>query len=355
MKVKIITSILHLQLESKEPLLIDGITFVNYHEASVFNFLGESFLKVLGLYGRQKIKKDCALACTEFLDPIEVNDPKDEQALEIASHTSKNYIVEFLHLLKTFSTFLWFVRDNSCNLVDVLCHSSAKSVAGLIPTDYRRIVTCCDGEFIDTIFTTMEIDAAMAIRKKFFELCPLYNASDEEYEPITNNKGHSENPHLRYVRELNALEHAFTFLRAAREHRDLVPKFAMYMTVLESLFGFEKTEVTFRICARAAIYLGNDRKEMKSIYKVLSECYNFRSNFAHGTTSPKEYREQSYRTEKIRLLDGYVRAALTKIITKDHEYFLKENDRIKFLSDMLFPIYSPFAFDPSIFDSGSGI
>lgn len=342
MKVKIITSIHGLLIDSPHPLIIERVTFVNYHEASVLNFLGEPFAQSLGLYGWGKIHKDCALACEEILDPFVINNPKDEKEIDHASLIAKGDIARFMHLLTTFDTFLWFVKDNACNLVDVLCYCDAKSVAGLLPQDYRPIATNCEGDFPKVTYSKNEIEAAMAIRKKFFELCPLYKTTDEEYKPITNNKGHSENPDLKYVRKFNAIEHAFTFLRAARNVRDLIPKFAMYITSLEALFGYEKTEVTFRICARAAVYLGGDRKEMKDIYKVLSDCYLLRSAFAHGTSLKDEYRELGYRLEKLRLLDGYVRTALTKIINSDHKNFLKEGDREKFLSDMLFPLKSPF-------------
>ena len=333
MNVKIIASVLNLKLDGHRAI-VGEVALVNYDESIASQILAGHFAGLLGPYGLTKIHKDCALAFTIHEDNIVVTDSKNEFQIDVATENAKEYIFQFSHILVTLDTFLWFVKDNSCFVAEILCYANAGNAEAIIPTDYRRIVTNCIGEFAITEYSQTEVELAMNIRTAFFKVCPLFIEADEKYVAKMDNKGRPLTD--EFVRDLNPIERAFSFLRAARNNKSLAPKFSMYMSLFESLFSLEHSELTHRIGERVSFYIATGMEERLSIYNTIQDAYMIRSKYVHGSATNEELRGRKYRLNLLTKIDGYARVALTKAIMDDSEIFIDGNKLGKFLKEIIF-------------------
>lgn len=334
MKVIIIASVLNLTMPVEYNTIVGSVALVNYSKAIFDGVVPNDFKALLGSYGLTKIHKDCALAFTINEDDIAVSNSNNKDEIYIASEQAKEYINQFGQFIVTLDTFLWFVKDNSSFVVEILCYVDAGNAKAIMPTDYRRIVSNCNGEFITTEYSREEFERALNIRTSFYKACPLFVEADEKYIPKLDNKGRAITD--EFVRDLNPIERAFSFLRAARNHKSLAPKFSMYMSLFESLFSLEHSELTHRIGERVSFYIATEPMERLTIYNTIQNAYMIRSKYVHGSATNEELRGKKYRLNLLTKIDEYARIALTKAIMEDSDTFIDGNKLGKFLKEIIF-------------------
>lgn len=335
MFIKLVALVKGLSFSNVDAIELSGIYIRNNDEHITSTLFNNDFIQAIGLNGMSKVKQSSALAYITVEDDITIISENDLDGQAKASASLGKNLKVFSHQIITFDAFLWMVKDNSCNTFDYMAFAIAGKDIGFINMDYKKIVSNCIGEFEHITYTSEEVKQAYKYRTLFFSKCPKYIEEDEVY----NEKQFREKTKVvaeDLIREYTPLERAFSYIRAARNSKDLAPKFAMYMSMFESLMTFENTELTHRVGERVAFYLTDDASERKQIYKDIKEAYDIRSRYVHGSSHEPAKRRLFYRTSLLLKIDSYARQLFKKALSEESEIFLDEKKHQKFVQDIIF-------------------
>ena len=264
--------------------------------------IGPEFLASFGRDGAVKFQSKWAFIYWGPSDSVTDLDKADYQ-FGVYQQKMKTLVYQL-------DTFLWFIKDNSCNITNIYALAKTGKNFGQLSFEYKKVISNCCGEFADVSFSKDEIDECLEIRKKFYEICP--NFKDED--------------HWGYDREVNRIEKGFKFLYEARHEVYLPSKIAMYMSCFECLFAVGKSdggELTQKIAERASFYIGNYKEDKIEIYRTIKMAYNIRSRYLHGGELDEAENNRTYQSKISTKTDAIARRIFTKIITEDSDYFLK--------------------------------
>ena len=122
----------------------------------------------------------------------------------------------------------------------------------------------------------------------------------------------------RIISAIRSFQHAQT---AAWD----LDKFAHYGACLESLFGQESQEISFRLQTRIAWFLSRKHAgERDGIFEKIGKMYKFRSLMVHGNLSGLKLNEQEgrERLDLIADIEGYIRRIFQRMASEEEAWKL---------------------------------
>ena len=235
-----------------------------------------------------------------------------------------------------FLFLLWFVKDNCVSADFTYLKYSVKSYpsTNILSQNYINNYTsnCCHAEVEFSYSEICYIDQLFEILGK---ICFVNEEKVEDVSPFPIEDIH--NPlHSFYNSQIDyyvysRLERAIMFLQSARTQERLLSRISAYFSVLECLFSTEKTDITYKISQRIALYVGNDYEERIYLKKLISDAYNVRSRYVHGNAISKKDQKGEFSNNNLmrlsREIDNLLRIILTKIIINDHAIF-NDDDKL---------------------------
>ncbi len=118
---------------------------------------------------------------------------------------------------------------------------------------------------------------------------------------------------------------------------DLGLRITQYCSALESLFASGTTELKHKLSERAAMFIGENKKDKSQIYDCIAKAYNIRSRVVHGdfpsTSDIKKLNEISVGCDNI------LRRVFTKLFENeeyDKFYRIKQTESVKKEFELLF-------------------
>lgn len=243
----------------------------------------------------------------------------------------------------SFLNFMWFAKDNSISLDFSYIKSQNKETRPLHILSYHYLNTyTCHGQHSESTFSKMEIEFAYKIFDAANKILPNKQRNKNQNKNIED----IENPLLSFTNSeieyhsYGRLEKALLFLWDSRSTYDLLPKITLYCSVFECLFSTEKTDITYKISQRVALYIGNDFEERVYLKKLVTKAYNIRSRYIHGNALSKDDMKSDFKKEKLQevaaKIDNVLRIILIKIILCDHEIFDNDTKLYPFFDELIF-------------------
>lgn len=351
MVAKILWDIKYLSFVGDARLSINDFVITNDNSLRD-HFYTDDVLFHLGDITKNYSKKDNpAFAYSEF--DIDVNDKSLIDIKKELAHISREKLV----YLKTFLSFLWFVKDNSIGILNAIIF--IPEIKGcVLENTIKSLHVNCVGKSETVWFTQSETLRAKDIYLKFTEInkSPTWDKNAPmNLPPINWNLNDEGKPsfaldnqaYMVQYSEFNCIERALVFLNTARKTDYLVYKIAYYMPIFECLFTTDKAAVTHKVCERLAIYLEEDRDKRIELYNFMENVYNIRSTFLHG----QKFSAADIKSDQLipisTRMDELVRSAFLMIILYDSDNFIGKTpignsttkfteNRIKYLKYLMF-------------------
>lgn len=112
-------------------------------------------------------------------------------------------------------------------------------------------------------------------------------------------------------------------------------RYLLQWIVLETIFGPDNGDLSYRISQRVSFFLGRDSTERKKIFQDMKKGYKWRSKIAHGASldslSPEDSLELTQKTESL------IRNAVRKILEEPTlQQSINGTQRNEFLDDLVF-------------------
>ncbi len=344
MAIKILATTTCFRLDIDGTYQLPFMTLCNLKEKREQMFYSEDFVSMVG---RAKayhgfVKYDFAFAEIPFKSGVIFTQNRTLKAI----HNSAGFYSDYL---KDFFRFLWFVKDNSIGVHEVVAFGESPIPAVSI-FSYDAMISNCIGRYEDVTFNEQELKETENILNLFYQNCSAYefknndrifedlDISVDDIIDITSSTAHQYN-------DFNRIERAMSFLNTARGIDFLPYKISMYMPIFETLFienNQDNFEVTHKVSERVAFYaIDSDSgvkdvgAETKKVFKFVKSAYNIRSRYLHGSKFSDEHIEESKLIKLAREIDNITRAILIKIITRDYDTF--KNGRLgEFLGNLVF-------------------
>ncbi|MBA2500363.1 MAG: hypothetical protein H0V30_11610 [Chitinophagaceae bacterium] len=313
MKIKIICSLRHCKLP-ENPFQF---------KFSYFNLLpGQEHLDS-AIFNNHLYKQIGNINIREFINKpfffsfLEIKDKED-----FTITTTKTFSA-----LNALSSFIWFAKDNCIDAG--LMYSYYADVDDIVLSRYKIANTSnANGEYSETLLNLEDIELAEKIFLKVTEL--QNNKPDKKKAPelvldLTRPIISDTNYHYQDYNENNRIQRALSFLVMARSNSFLPLKISIYIAILETVFTTDSTEVNYKVCQRAAFYLGGDAETKFANFQKVKEAYDIRSKFFHGQELAKNKDKRENLASVSVEIDNIVRKVLTKVLFDDSEIFLKDN------------------------------
>ena len=235
--------------------------------------------------------------------------------------------------IRAFLTFLWFIKDNSISVEEAF-GIFANEEKSKWWTDHT-VYSTCDGKFRNTAFTSNEMAKAIDLLFAYVNICPetADTKKSDFLGELTSASSHM-GPGLDPYCQQNRIERALTFLNTARSSPHLPQKITHYMSILECLFSADANEVVHKVSERTAYFVGENKADRITIFKVIKGAYDVRSKFVHG----QKIKQQPDPLRNISIkVDDITRRVLTKIILSEHVIFLEKDEHLaKYLNEIIF-------------------
>jgi hypothetical protein len=315
MALEVFFSIKHFLL--KEIDFIDtGVFTITKHPVKKSEVLNKDFKSLIGMRALHSFENSAIAYSTIFAS--------DEA-------TQKKEFVQKLHTMETFLLFLWFVKDNSISIDELYGHFLEKNT--LTWRDNHMDCSNSDGSFRNVEFTEEELRTATNLLTKFAEICPNVSLGPHIGESYQDNET-AVKSRIDIYKIQNCIERGIAFLHTARGISHVPQKITHYMSILECLFSLDSNEVVQKVCERTAYYIGKNKEERIQIFKTVKDSYDIRSKFVHGQKTTKSADVICRLSTEV---DEIIRKVLIKVISKDHEIFLKDDkDRRGYLNQLIF-------------------
>ena len=217
--------------------------------------------------------------------------------------------ISFLNAVQV-SRAMWFVKDNSITPDSAITYSGPK-IPEKYPDSYNGfgVNYLATGERKDVPFSKEELDEASEWYKLILE-----------HTIFAEVKGFkSEGPEFDNIPNLPSFHRALDFLNYARREKNISSKIALYVSILECIFGV-KGENTQKVSERAAWFIGTSALERLDIFETLKNSYKERSNYIHGTMIKQSEQVVRYRKEVVQKLDNVVRNLFKKIMNPKYKF-----------------------------------
>jgi len=241
--------------------------------------------------------------------------------------------------LTSYLSFLWFVKDNSVNLLDTYTYVPEIQQNNFFARSNGVHFSNCLGEFADVSFT---LENLAFVEEIFNKIKTLVGMLDTQIPVAPLKKGTNiETPRFNQHKynETNRISRAITFLQLARSQSFLPLKISFYTAILECLFTTDSQEVSHKVGERTSYYLGDNDKY--DTYKHIKLAYGLRSKFFHGQRLENKISDLVKQKELSKTIDDIIRRALTQIIMVDSKKFLNEDYLEAFINSMLFSSNKP--------------
>lgn len=276
----------------------------------------------------------------------DITDITNEMTYEQKVMEINDYLVLINTYFNNLLFYFWFSKDNSVS-VDYIYSRTVPATnpsMNLLSNNYLTFYTC-ECNQIESVFSEMEIIYAHKIHTLCKNICPTYQDVSLLHKTtegdLTNPTKSFINAEIKY-HSLNRLEKALLFLSSARMESHLLSKIAGYCSLLECLFSIDKSDITYKISQRIALYIGNDYQERIYIKGLIVEAYNIRSRYIHGNAiskndlKPKGDFHESNLIRVSKEIDNTVRVILTKIVYGDHVIFNSDEKLTPFFDTLIF-------------------
>lgn len=243
--------------------------------------------------------------------------------------------------------FLWFAKqhDTSSHLkyLRVLAPEIKKAFIFDVPYTYES----ASGDRSSSEFNSIEIGAAKEVAQKYAEInkdSTALTKDDFSFSRTGIEAGLYEGSlKARSYNDTSRIQRAWHFLQYARFTKFLPMKIALYIPVLETLFGSGNTEIKHKVAERSAQFIGESRGEKFEIYDMISEAYDVRSRYFHGdnlTEKLKNTISGNHNLHEVQIIisqniDSITRRIFTKAIMEKSEKFSDEEIH-KFFKELIF-------------------
>jgi hypothetical protein len=301
--------------ERDKPFEFNGFELSQSREVIAGNFNDKSFVEQIG-----------KLATQEFNFPFFWNShlTADDTDISHQSFLSETYI-ESLNL---FVMFLWFIKDNSVNTSNLLTYLPSRTYTF---TKFKNnLYSNATGKYEMTSFSYDELMET----SKIFDIYTKYSTGEYIERQSLNNIDPGAFNFKAYNKN-NRIERVINFLIIARTKSFLPLRIAFYMTVFESLFTTDFSELSHKIAERTALYVsGSPEVKMKN-YNVVKRAYDVRSKYFHGQVLAKNKDDINNLIQLSTDIDSLLRTILKKVLIEDSELFLGNNLQL-FLDELIF-------------------
>lgn len=241
--------------------------------------------------------------------------------------------------LTSYFSFLWFVKDNSVNLLDTYTYVPEISNNNFFARSNAMHFSNCLGDFAEVSYTLEDFAFVGDI---FSKIQLLVGMVDSKIPVAPFKEGiNIETPRFNQHRynDTNRITRAISFLQLARTQSFLPIKISFYTAILECLFTTDSQEVSHKVGERTSYYLGDNDKY--DTYKNVKLAYGLRSKFFHGQRLENKISDLDKQKELSKTIDDIIRRVLTKIIMVDSKKFLEEDYLEAFLNSLLFASNKP--------------
>ena len=225
------------------------------------------------------------------------------------SDVIKYTFISFLNAVQV-SRAMWFVKDNSITPNSAITYNGP-GVPKKYPASYNGydVNYLATGERKDVYFSVEELNEA----SKWYKLI-LDNTIFARVREFKNG-----GPEFDNIPNLPSFHRALDFLNYARCEKNISSKIALYISILECIFGV-KGENTQKVSERAAWFIGTSGNERLDIYETLKNSYRERSNYIHGSMIKQSEQVVRDRKEVVQNLDNIVRNLFKKIMEPKYKF-----------------------------------
>lgn len=215
-----------------------------------------------------------------------------------------NYLSRYINNAQTFSTALWFVKDNSVATENSFLYMEHSDEGPSVTSNSRAAYfSNARGENLMTLFNSDELQKAIQFFNALVSEESLTRETKISYEYLNN--------------EASRIERFFYYLQAARTQNYLPSRISLYCTMLETLLSTDTTEITHKIAERAARIIGGSLDERTEIYRKVKDAYSIRSSAVHGDKLRKAFRVEDRLQQVSVEIDDILRRLIVKIISDE--------------------------------------
>ncbi|HVW12577.1 MAG TPA: hypothetical protein VHB54_02075 [Mucilaginibacter sp.] len=279
-------------------------------------FSDPAFSKIIGSYNLKRIVSN----------PYFFSTDQYQENTDFFEVTNKG-----ISMTQELITFLWFVKDNSCNASKIFTYVpelNGSVVSIEKPTNFSN----CHASYSDVEFSSEEILKAAEILYTAHQLSSANKHVDINsfFKVNKVNAGLATSPALQIKYSLrNRVERAILFLITARAAGFIPMKIALYMNILECLFSdTSQGDIIHKISERVAFYIGESFNERIGIFKKIKEAYVLRSKYFHGQKLDHKIYNDVTLPELATDIDNLMRSVLIKVIMVNHKEFTASDENI---------------------------
>ncbi|PFW51331.1 hypothetical protein COL13_27360 [Bacillus cereus] len=225
----------------------------------------------------------------------------------------QNFRGYFQHFLMS----IWFVKDNSISLSDVMFINENKEV--MYFDRNPLLFSNSKGEYKSVYLTSDETKEALKWLELLAPLVIRGISSEKKEDSSVGTRLNNNNKNFDYY-NFNRLQRALRFVALARSESFPPAKITFYISALECLFSNSKTEVRMQVADRTTRVLSDVFEERTRINKIISIAYEFRSSYIHGSVNNQKTIKKAlkpYETiEELSFeLDDILRKVLKRFLT----------------------------------------
>lgn len=267
------------------------------------------------------IERGGTINLTEFLNKPFFYGVTDVETIDHAFQITQSQLT----ILNQFLNFIWFARDNAINVGHLY---GVVPVESFVTQNIKTALYSNSRGGSDSVqITLQDLEHTVAVFKKFQKL------STDDSKVVMPEKDYSagvvvhDSPyHYKDYNKNNRIEKATSFLTMARAQSLLPLKVSLYMSLLESLFTTDRSEVVHKVAERVALYVGGSFEERIALYRTVKAAYEVRSGFFHGQTIEGK-KDKRVNLESTSFgIDEIIRKLMNRVILNDSENFLLPQD-----------------------------
>jgi len=315
--------------------LIPGDTRVVFHDyllsdeiSMVEKYLSSpQFVAAIGSHSHKNLRDNCHFFTTGEID----------EKIDILEVSNRG-----ISVLQELTNFLWYIKDNSCNILNHYTHipSQGNAVLGI---EKNSNFTTCKATIEEVEFSKDEILKAAEILFAAHNLATsVKHVSVEDFfkvDGLVNNSGMTSSGMNKIDYGLrNRVERAILFMGTVRAAAFIPMKIALGMNVLECLFSDTSSgDIIHKIAERTAFYIGDSTEDRITSFKLVKDAYNVRSKYFHGQKlDKKEYNASKLEDISVKT-DNLLRRVLTNVIMVDSAIFTSSDEELsKWFTNLIF-------------------
>lgn len=279
-------------------------SLVKKNQKVLDGLLDKTLIKIIGEIAVKEFEKPFFCSSAEVLDNEDVRERNDCE----------------LGDMQLFLFCLWFIKDNSVNVINNYTYLPSKG--GAFFTNKTTVYSNCEGCYLDTKFSQEEIEQAFHYHQRVTSI-----SVNLHLNPVGT--GPSEFGLIRpgglesiLYNTTNKIEKTLIYLQIARSNSFLPLKISFYVAIFEALFTTDKDELSHKISERTALYLKGTKDEKKEVFRIVKSAYDVRSKFLHGQSLTNKNKKLDQLIKISLDVDNLLRRLLKIIIFEDSQLFL---------------------------------